>query len=181
MEQRGPWKIKSSEVKYKNPWMEVREDQVVRPDGKDGIYGVINVIGGVSVLPIDDEGNVYLTDEFHYGIGRDSIEVISGGLDDGEDPLACAKRELVEETGITAKDFVYLGETDPFTSYLNAPVYLYLARNLSFGKNNLEGSEIIRVVKMTFEEAVQMVMESKISHGGSCVLILKAAKYLGRL
>src|SRR3989344_4829272 len=86
MKKYGPWMIKSSEIKYKNPWIEVREDIVIRPDGKDGIFGVVNMKAGVSILAFDDE-HVYLTKEFKYGIGAESIETISGGIDEGEEPL----------------------------------------------------------------------------------------------
>ena len=67
MKEHGPWKIKESVIKYKNPWIEVREDKVIRPDGKSGIFGVVNMKHGISVLPMDDEGFVYLTEEFNEG------------------------------------------------------------------------------------------------------------------
>jgi len=181
MKQHGPWKIKSSEVKYKNPWMEVREDQVIRPDGKDGIYGTISVLSGSSVLPIDEEGNVYLSQEFHYGVGQETIEVVAGGLDKDESPLDCAKRELEEEAGISATDFVDLGRIVSYTSYMDASVYLYLARNLSFKEVSRQEALNIKLIKISLEKALMMVMNGEIFHTGSCVLILKAAKYLGKL
>ncbi len=181
MKQHGPWKIKSSEVKYKNPWIEVREDQVIRPDGKDGIFAFVTMKAGVSVLALDSDGFVYLTKEFKYGTARDHIEVVSGGIDGDEPPLAAAKRELEEELGFRAEEWIDLGHMDPFTSMVNSPANLYLVRKLSITKQNNEGTETHKVLKVTFDEALQMVLDSKITHGQSCVLILKAAKYLGKL
>lgn len=176
----GPWTIKETIPKYQNPWIEVKEDQVIRPDGKPGIFGVVNMKAGISVLPMDDQGFVYLTDEFHYAIEKDSIEVVSGAIDDDENPIDAAKRELEEELGILADEWTNLGEVNPFTTVIKSPAYLFLARKLTFTESNQEGTENIKLVKVRFEEAVKMVMESKITHGPSCVVILKAKGYLGR-
>ena len=112
----GPWVIKESVPAYKNPWIEVTEDQVIRPDGKPGIFGLVNMKPGVSVLALDESGFVYLTDEFHYAIGKDSIEVVSGAIDNIESSLDAAKRELEEELGIKAEEWIDLGEVNPFTT-----------------------------------------------------------------
>ncbi len=174
----GPWTIKETIPKYKNPWIEVKEDQVIRPDGKPGIFGIVNMKSGISVLPIDDDGFVYLTDEFHYAIEKDSIEVVSGAIDDNETPIITAKRELEEELGIKANEWTELGVVNPFTTVIKSPAYLFLARKLTFTKSNQEGTENIKLVKVKFKEAVKMVMESKITHSPSCVLILKAKEFL---
>jgi ADP-ribose pyrophosphatase len=130
MDINGPWKIKSSREKYKNPWIRVREDQVIRPDGEDGIFGVVEMVAGISVLPLDDNGLVYLTKEFHYAIGQDSIEVVSGAIDKGESSLVAAKRELKEELGIEAKNWVDLGLLNPFTTVIKSPATMYLATKI---------------------------------------------------
>lgn len=179
MKKNGPWTIKESSEKYENPWIRVREDKVIRPDGKDGIFGVVEMLSGVSVLPLDDDGFVYLTEEFHYAIGKNSIETISGGIDENEGSLQAAKRELEEEAGIQADEWIDLGEVNPFTTVVKSPATLYLARKLKFGEAKPEETEQIKIRKIKFEEAVKMVVESKITHGPSCVLILKAARHLG--
>ena len=181
MKQHGPWKIKSSEVKYKNPWIEIREDQVIRPDGEDGIYGVVDMKHGVSVLALDEDDCVYLTDEFQYAIGEQSLEVVSGGVDQNEDSLMAAKRELKEEAGIEAKEWIDLGKVNPFTSVINSSATIYLARKLNFTSKHQDGTETLKIVRVKFDEAVNMVMSGKITHAQSCVLILKAVKYLGKL
>lgn len=178
MKKNGQFIIKKSVQKYKNKWIEVVEDQVIRPDGKNGIFGVIKMIGGVSVLPLDEEGYVYMTEEFHYAIGIKDIETASGGLDGNEEPIETAKRELKEELGIEAREWIDLGLVNPFTTVIKSPQKIFLARKLAFGQDNQEDTEDIKLVKVKLEEAVKMVMDSVITHGPSCVLILKAKEYL---
>ena len=175
---KGPWTVKSTEIKYKNPWIEVREDKVIRPDGKDGICGVVTMKSGVSVLPYDVEGNVYLTEEYHYGVERLSLEVISGGIDKNESILEAAKRELREETGLSASEWIDLGSIDPFTTVVVSSNHLYLARELAEGQAEREGTEIIKVKKVPFAQALEWAMTGRISHGASVAVILKTALYL---
>src|SRR4029079_1084532 len=105
---RGPWQVLKTTSVYHDPWSEGRRDDVIRPDGKPGTHSVVTIRPGVSVLLLDDEGFAYLTEEFHYGVGRYTLELVSGGLDDGEDPLAGARREAQEELGISAGEWVPL-------------------------------------------------------------------------
>jgi len=169
----GPWTRTGSRLIYKNSWLKVREDKVIGPNKKPNIFGVVEQIGGVSVVPVDAKGNVYLTKEFHYGVGRNSIEVISGGSDKGESLLDTAKRELMEETGLTAKKWTYLGVIDPLTTILSSPNHMYLAENLTQNKFTPEENEILEIIQVPFKKAFRMVMDSKITHGASCVAILK--------
>ncbi len=175
MQQNGPWRIKSSEVKYQNPWIHVREDKVIRPDGKDGIFGVVEMTSGVSVLPIDEDGTVYLTEEYRYGIKQRSVEAASGGIEKGETPLEAAKRELEEEVGVRAEEWIEMGLINPFTSIVVSPQTLYVAKKLTWTATNPEGTEQIRVIKTTFDEALQMVKDGKITHAATCLIILRAA------
>jgi len=178
MKNHGPWEIKNSKVIYKNPWISVREDSVIRPDGKPGIFGVVTMLPGSSVIPVDKKGNVYLTKEYHYGVGRVTVEAISGGIEKGESKLRTAKRELKEEAGLTAKKWTYLGVVDPFTTVVQSPNYMYLAQELSQGKTEQEGTENIHIIKVPFKKALQWVEEGKITHSATCVAILKAERYL---
>jgi len=178
MKENGPWTIKSSEIKYQNPWITVREDQVTRPDGKDGIFGLVFAKHGVSVLPIDDEGNVHLVEEFAYGLGETSINTANGAVDDGETYLDAARRELKEELGIEAGEWIDLGLVNPFTSNILAPARLFLARKLTFTDTSHEGTESIKPLKIPLQQAAQMVLGNKITLGQSCVLILKVKAFL---
>ncbi len=181
MKQHGPWTILASETKYKDPWIELIEDKVIRPDGKQGIYAVVNFCKGkgISVLAIDNAGFVYLTNDFKYASGKELLEVVSGGFHNGETPLEAAKRELKEELGIGASEWTSLGTVEPFTGTFKHEVHLFIARNLTFADHKREGTEVaMKMVKMKLEEAVEKVMNSEIKHGQSCVLILKANEFL---
>ena len=175
---KGPWLIEESVQKYKNAWLEVSEDKVVRPDAQTGTFATVRMKPGVSVLAMDELTQVYLTSEYRYAVERESIEVVSGGIDEGELPLPAAARELREELGIEATQWISLGQVDPFTSVIQSTATLFLARELSLFDSKPEGTELIKVVKIDLGQAVRMVMESEITHGPSCVLILKAQNFL---
>jgi ADP-ribose pyrophosphatase len=175
VKQHGPWQIVREHLIYTDPWIHVRKDDVIRPDGQPGIHTVIHLKPGASVLAMDDEHHVYLTEEFHYGVGRVTLEVVSGGSEPAEDPLCTAQRELQEELGITATRWDDLGACDPFTANVVSPTRLYLARGLSFGSTAREGTELIRCVRMPFVETIACVMDGRITHAPSCLVIMKAA------
>ncbi|MEK7509798.1 MAG: NUDIX hydrolase [Patescibacteria group bacterium] len=133
--------------------------------------------GGASALPMDDSQNVYLTEDFRYAIGGNSLEVPGGGKDSSESVLEAAKRELEEETGITGDEWIDLGFVNVLTSVVFNPEQLYLVRKLHITQNRDEMEEKI-IHKIPFHEAVQKVVKSEITHAPSCVLILKAARFI---
>lgn len=178
MKQHGPWKIVQSHDIYQDAWIKVRKDDVIRPDGNPGTYTVVDLKPGVTVLALDDERNAFLTEEFHYGVGRVTIEGVSGGVEPGEEPLLAAQRELREEVGIEADSWDHLGSLDPFTSNVISPTQIFLARRLRFVGDEPEGTEVIRRVKVPFAQALEMVMTSQITHSASCIAILKAWQLL---
>jgi 8-oxo-dGTP pyrophosphatase MutT (NUDIX family) len=169
----GPWTIKETESVFKNDFIEVFNDQVVQPDGKRGEYATVEMKPGVCILAIDEEENVYLTRQFRYALGAESLETIAGGMDEGS-PLENAKREAKEEMGIEADEWIDLGAAETDTSIVNCPAHFFVARKLKFGKPKREGTEAMKPVKMKFDEAVEKVLSGEIKHGASCVLILKA-------
>jgi ADP-ribose pyrophosphatase len=181
MRENGPWKIKSTKSIYTSELIELYEDEVIKPNNEPGTYTTVRVKAGVSVLPLDDEGFVYLARDFRYAVGRETIEAVAGAIDEGEEREEAARRELKEELGIEAEDFIELGQVDPMTSLIDSPSYLFLARRgLRFKEKELEGGENVKTKKVKLSEAVQMVMRSEITHGSSCVLILRAGDYLER-
>ena len=177
-QKKGAWTVTASRSVYRNPWIEVREDEVVQPDGEEGVFGVVEMKPGVSVLPVDAEGNAYLLREYRYTLDRETIEVIAGGIDGDEPAREAARRELREEGGITAEEWIDLGVIDQLTEVVVAPSHLFLARGLSFAPPDREGTESIKPIKVPFDEAVAWVMENKITHAASVALILKAKHWL---
>lgn len=174
MTERGPWKIVSSREIYRDPWIAVQVDDVIRPDGKPGIHSIIHLKPGVCVLAMDADRNVYLTEEFHYGVGRVTLEGVSGGCESDEVPIDTARRELREELGIVATRWSDLGAIDPFTANVVSPTRLYLAEELTFVETAHEGTELIRCVKLPLAEAMRRLDAGEITHSPTCVLLLKA-------
>ena len=99
----NPWTTLETRPVYENPWIAVREDQVLRPDGQPGIYGVVHFKNkAIGVLPVDDDGHVWLVGQYRYPLDAYSWEIPEGGGPEGEDPEETARRELREETGLVA-------------------------------------------------------------------------------
>ena len=174
VQKHGPWTIQETSQKYQNSFINVREDQVLQPDGQPGMYATVKMKPGVAILPIDSNGVVYLIRQFRYALGKESLEVVCGALEEDEPRLEAAQREVQEELGIKAEEWNELGVFDLDTSIVHCPVYLFIAKQLTFTQTNREGTETMETIRIPFDEAVQMVMDNKITHAPSCVLILKA-------
>lgn len=172
---KNPFTLIDSKEIYKNPWIQVREDNVIRPGGKEGIFGIVTMVAGSTVLPLTSDGYVYLTKEYKYAIGSESTELISGAIDKDETALEAAQRELQEETGLIAEKWTDLAVVDPFTTVVQSPNHIFLAENLITDKTNLDEGEVINLEKVPFKEALRMVMDGEITHGATCVVILKTA------
>ena len=171
----GNWTIKETKKKFGNDFFEVYEDKVVQPDGENGKYATVEFVPGISVLAIDDEDYVYLTEQFRYGAGRKTLETVAGAVEN-ETPMRAAKRELKEELGITAKEFIKMGKIQLDHSIIKSESTQYIARRLTFGKTDQDSSEEMKPVKIKFKEAVEKVLNGEITHAPSCVLILKAVR-----
>lgn len=174
----GPWTVKSSERLYGDEFAEVWVDEVSRPDAEPIRRVTMRMKPGVAVLAVDGEGFAHLVKTFRYAVGKECVEVVQGGTEEGEEPSEAARRELKEELGVEAEELTDLGLVDAVTSQVYAPAQVYLARGLSFGETERESTEDLQSVKVSFEEAVRMVMEGEITQGISCALILKASRVL---
>src|ERR687889_405716 len=130
-ETKNPWLSVSSKRVYDNPWITVREDRVVRPDGESGIYGVVHYKNiAVGVLAIEED-HVYLVGQYRYPLDRYSWEIPEGGCPEGEEPLAAARRELEEETGLRAEKWEKMCEADLSNSVTDEVAVLFLATGLA--------------------------------------------------
>lgn len=171
----GPWQIKSSRTAYHDPWLSVRRDEVIRPDGLDSSYAIVRIKPGICVIAIDEQGQVHLTEEFHYAVGRTTIEGVSGGIELGDTATETAHRELIEELGITAEQLHSFGTTDAFSASIDSPTALFVATGLTFGQAQPEATELIGHVTMPLADAVQGVMSGVITHSPTCILLLRLA------
>ena len=174
MKSHGPWKIKKTNEVYRDPFIHVWQDDVIRPDGQDGSHVVVSMKPGVCVLAIDEALNVHLTDEFHYGVGRHTLEAVSGGIEPDEDPDITARRELAEELGIQAAKWEFLTTVDPFTTIMISPTRLYFATQLSDVPSNPDGTELIKRQVIPLQSACEQISNGQITHAPTCNLILMA-------
>ncbi|CAN5895476.1 NUDIX hydrolase [soil metagenome] len=175
----NPWQTLSTKAIYKNPWMSIREDQVINPSGGRGIYGVVSFANkAIGIIPIDEEGNTYLIGQYRYTLNEYSWEIPEGGGPLGIDPLESAKRELKEETGFTASKWTNIGRIHTSNSVTDEEGYIYLAQELTAGETEFEETEDLQIKKVPLAEAVRMVMDGEITDAISMAGLLKAEKLL---
>ncbi|MCB0336925.1 MAG: NUDIX hydrolase [Bdellovibrionales bacterium] len=180
--ERGPWKCLSSELKYQNPWISVREDRVERPDGKEGIYGVVAPKGAaIGIVPVSSTGEIYLVGQYRYAMEEYSWEIVEGGSEVGENYEQTAHRELLEEAGIRAGRLSPLGgEVHTSNCFCSERAYLFLAEELEFGEPNPDGTEVIEVKKVTLLEALAMLDEGIIKDSLSIIGLLRYWKLVSK-
>ena len=175
----NPWKTISSRSVYENAWIRVREDQVIRPDGLPGIYGVIETQAAVGVVALTELNEIYLVGQYRYPISSYEWEIVEGGVPRGEDTLSGAMRELAEETGIQARNWSQLGPPLHLSNCItDERAILYLAKDLEFGAAHPEPVEVLKIRKVPLDEAVRMVNEGEISDALSVIGILRAKALL---
>ncbi len=175
----NPWRTLSSRAVYRNSWLTLREDRVIRPDGAEGIYSVVEMPPSCGIVALNEENQVALVGQWRYVHGKYSLEIPTGGSEQGGTPLAAAQRELLEETGLTAGDWTALGTIDNSNGVTTDVAHLFLAQNLTAGQSVPQGDEQIERRWMPFADAVLSVMKGEITESVSVAAILKV-ELLGR-
>lgn len=173
-------KTLSEEYLYKGKILCLRRDRAQLPNGRVASREVVEHPGGVGVLALDDQNNVFLVRQFRYPYGEILTEIPAGKLTPGEDPLEAGKRELREETGLTADEYISLGKLYPSPGYTDEVIHLYLARSLHFGEQQPDDDEFLRVVKLPFAQAVQRVLSGALPDSKTQAAVLKAEHLLAR-
>ena len=159
----NPWQTLSSTEIYQNPWIQLTEHQVINPSGGRGIYGVVHYRNAaVGVVPYED-GAIWMVGQYRYPLDIYSWEIPEGGAPEGEDPLATAKRELQEETGLIAETYTPLLEMHVSNSVSDEWGIVYLATGLQQGPASPEETEDLQIKKMTLEEVFEQVEARKIT------------------
>jgi 8-oxo-dGTP pyrophosphatase MutT (NUDIX family) len=175
----NPWQRRASRQVYENPWIRVREDKVIRPDGQPGIYGVVEFkTWALGIVPVTPEGDTFLVGQYRYTLGLYSWEIPEGGGSPLATPLEGAQRELEEETGISAAGWTYLGEAHLSNSATDEVGCIFLAEELSFGEARPEGTEQLRLRRLPLADAFRMAMTGEISDALAIVGLARAYHYL---
>jgi 8-oxo-dGTP pyrophosphatase MutT (NUDIX family) len=171
------WRCLSSSVVHSTPWFDVRQDDVLRPDGSSGVYQRVVSPGSVTILALDDNDEVAMTRQWIYIHDSSQWRLPSGGIDPVDDnPLDAAKRELKEETGLTAGAWASIGKINCADSLTNHVDYLFVATGLCPGAPNLEPGEAdLQVVRIPFDAAVSLVMNGYVPDAGSAHALLTLA------
>jgi len=170
----------ASRFVYQNQWIRVREDAVLRPDGRRGIYGVVEMGPCVGVVALTSDGEVYLVGQYRYPTETYSWEIIAGGADAGEDLLAAARREMREETGVAAARLTSLGTCQISNGVTDQVGHLYVAEGLTAGAAMPDATEQLAVRVVPLAEAMAMVERDELNDAFSVVGLYRAWHRLHR-
>ena len=177
----GPWTRHGRRVAYENPWITVWHDEVTRPDGSPGIYGVVHFTNlAAGALAIDDRDRVLLVGQHRYTLDAYSWEIPEGGVPNGETPLEGARRELLEETGVTAARWRELGRIHLSNSVSDELAVLYLATGLTHGEATPDATEDLEIRWLPLDEVLAMTLDGRITDAMTVVAVERYALFRAR-
>lgn len=171
----GPWRVHSTETSFENPWIRVETSKVTHPGGADGIYGVVRYANlATGVLPLDDDGHTWLVGQHRFPFDAYSWELPEGGGRKGVHPQASAARELEEEAGLIAGNWLEIGQWHLSNSVSDEVAYGYLAWGLSKGKAEPEPSEELTLERVAFGELVRRCLSREITDAFTHLMVFAA-------
>ncbi len=170
------WKTLDSKIIYDNSWITVREDRVKNPGGGENQYAHVHFKNkAIAIVPLDNDRNTWLVGQNRYTLGTYSWEVPMGGAESDETPLAAAKRELKEETGLTAGSWTEVMHLHLSNSITDEEGFVFIAEELSEGEAEFDETEILEIRKLPLVDALEMVNGGEITDAMSVAAILKIA------
>ena len=166
-------KIIKSERLYDGHIIKLEIASVTLPDGRPATREIVRHPGGVGVVALDDENNIYLVKQYRTPYDEILLEIPAGKLDKGEEPLKAAERELSEETGLVSSDIKYIGDFYPTVGFCDEILRIFVAEGLTQGDTHPDEDEFVNTVKMPFSEAVGLVLNGTVKDGKTIAAILK--------
>lgn len=177
----NPWKILSADTRYENPWIKVVHHEVTDIAGNPGIYGTVHFKNtAIGIIPLDRELNTWLVGQYRFPLQDYSWEIPEGGGEATATTLDSAKRELREETGITAASWEKILDMHLSNSVSDEKAVIYLAQDLEFGEAEPEDCEELVIRKVPFTEALRMALDGEITDSITVAGLLAAARIIGK-
>lgn len=164
---------KKENLIYKGRILSLYNDEVTLADGSESKREYVHHNGGSSVLAIDEEGYIYLVEQFRYPYRETLLEIPAGKVEVGESSYDCALRELKEEVGLSAKSLVDLGLIYPSPGYTDEPLHIYYTEDFDVGDNHLDEHELLNVKKIKLEDALKLIEDNAIRDSKTVVAILR--------
>lgn len=168
----------SAEYIFRGKIINLRVDEALLPNGKTAKREVVEHNGGICVVPLTENNEVLMVEQYRYPYSEVVLEIPAGKRDGDEEPLAGGIRELKEETGAAAEKFTFLGELYPTPGYCGEIIYMYLATGLSYGETDPDDDEFLNIKKIPLEKAVDMIMNGEIKDAKTQTAILKVERMI---
>ncbi|MFP4172317.1 MAG: NUDIX domain-containing protein [Candidatus Hydrogenedentota bacterium] len=179
--ERNPWTRRESHIIYQNPWLTLREDRVVRPNGREGVYSVVETRIATGVVTLTPDYQTWLVGQYRYPTESYSWEIVEGGAHEGEAPLTCIQRELREEAGLLAGRWTSLSGTIYLSNCISSEVgYLFLAEDLVETEPEPDETEILQLCRVPLGKALAMADQGEITDAMSIMGLFMAERYLWR-
>lgn len=174
------YEVINSEKVFSGKIIDVFRDTIKLPNGKSTVREVVSHVGAAAVIPIDDDGNIVFVRQYRHPVKKHVLEIPAGTLEDGEEPLTCAIRELEEETSFKSDKFTFITKMCTSIGFCNEIISIYLAENLKEGSFNLDEDEFVEIEKYSLKESIEKIFNGEIIDSKTMVAILAYRQMLNK-
>jgi ADP-ribose pyrophosphatase len=170
-------RVNSVEKKYQGRLFSFEVEDITLPNGRSTEAAIVRHPGSTGIVPLTDDGNVVMTYQYRHAVGEYLLEIPAGTMEQQESPLACAQRELEEETGFTADEWVKMATVHIVPAYSDEVIHVFLARGLRLSHQHLDEDEILQVVEYPWDEVMQLLQEGTITDALTILALHQAQSY----
>jgi 8-oxo-dGTP pyrophosphatase MutT (NUDIX family) len=171
-------KVHKTETVYKGKLFSFVTEDITLPNGAGTEMAIVRYPGSTGIVPLLDDAKIIMLSQYRHSVGDYLLEIPAGTMEPGESPLNCARRELEEETGLVASEFIELAQVYIIPAYSDEKIHVYLARGFTRSKQNLDQDEIIHVVKYPFQDVLRMIGQGLITDALTILSIQQAHMYI---